>query len=488
MKEAQVIFPALRWAGRSVADVWPEVRGTIDKGVGGFVVFGGHADGMRDLVSRALDHAGRPLVFAADLERGAGQQLAGATPFPPAAALAKLGQQEIGEAARVTAREAAAAGIGWLLAPVADLDIEPANPIVGTRSFGAEADAVSEAVRTWIAAAQDEGVHACAKHFPGHGRTTADSHTKLPVVDAGRDALETDMAPFKAAIEAGTRSVMMAHVSYMALDPSGAPASLSPVIIGFLRNELGFDGLVASDALIMGAITASRRLEVDPGIAALQAGCDVLLYPRSVDETAAALRAAVDSGTLSRDQVEASVARVEAAAASARISVLGPSPERSHRRALALAVASISTLRGSLPDWRPGELVQLHIIDDDAESAAPPVAERTPAGVAIGAKFAGSLERCGARLISAKRAWPAAPLIAVFAEVRGWKGRSNLDPSTVQRIQAILEGQREALVLIFGHPRLADQLSAAKNIICAWCGDDLMQEAAAEFLMGWSAS
>jgi beta-glucosidase len=214
---ARLVFPGLRWADRGLEEVWPEVRRQVDLGVGGFVVFGGSVSAMRDLVIRTRDYAGRALLFAADLERGAGQQLAEATPLPPAAALATLDDAALLTAARLTAQEAAAAGIGWVLGPVADLDVEPANPIVGTRSFGASATEVSDRVRTWILAAQGEGVLGCAKHFPGHGRTTVDSHADLPVVGEQLEVLEADLLPFKAAIAAGVGSIMLAHVSYPAL-------------------------------------------------------------------------------------------------------------------------------------------------------------------------------------------------------------------------------------------------------------------------------
>ncbi len=227
MTPARLVFPVLRWGSRAPDEVWPDVRAALDLGVGGFVVFGGSMIAMKELVGRALEHAGRPVLFAADLERGAGQQLEGATPLPPPAALASLTDRGLLEAARMTAEEAASAGIGWVLAPMADLDVEPANPIVGTRSFGADPAAVAHVVRVWVRTAQDEGVHACAKHFPGHGRTTADSHAELPVVGATRGDLDADLTPFRAAIEAGVRTIMMAHVVYPHLDPSGAPASLS---------------------------------------------------------------------------------------------------------------------------------------------------------------------------------------------------------------------------------------------------------------------
>ncbi|UCC48257.1 MAG: hypothetical protein JSV41_12430 [Gemmatimonadota bacterium] len=482
MTPARLVFPVLRWGSRAPDEVWPDVRAALDLGVGGFVVFGGSMIAMKELVGRALEHAGRPVLFAADLERGAGQQLEGATPLPPPAALASLTDRGLLEAARMTAQEAASAGIGWVLAPMADLDVEPANPIVGTRSFGADPAAVAHVVRVWVRTAQDEGVHACAKHFPGHGRTTADSHAELPVVGATRGDLDADLTPFRAAIEAGVRTIMMAHVVYPHLDPSGAPASLSPPIYRLLRDELGFNGVIASDALIMHAISAAGRSEAEAAVEAVRAGCDALLYPTSADEAVAALSAALDSGALERARVSEAVGRVERLATEARIELDDPVPEPSIAQALELAAASVLPVRGMLPRWWPGQSLRVHVIDDDVVSLpdwlsvpASPPRDR--------AELSRALERRAARVEDPSYGGPAVDLIAIFSEVRGWKGRAELAPETVSEALKIIEKAPEAAVVLFGHPRLADQLPSAATVVCAWCGDPLMQDAVAERLI-----
>jgi beta-glucosidase len=483
MIAARLVFPALRWRGRSVEKVWREVRRNLDLGVGGFVVFGGSVSGMRELVSRVAEREGRPILFAADLERGAGQQLEEATPLPPAAALATLGETALLEVARITAQEAASAGIGWVLAPVADLDVEPANPVVGTRAFGSHAASVADQVRAWVTAAQEEGVHACAKHFPGHGRTTADSHTELPEVKLSRATLEADLAPFRAAIEAGVSSIMMAHVSYPALDPSGAPASMSREIIRLLRRELGFKGIVATDAFIMEAVTASGLSESEAAVEAIRAGCDVVLYPSSTEETVAALDAALDAKRLDRRRLERSIERIETAARTADLAVEELLPVSSHARALRLATSAIQLLRGTLPDIRPGQIVRLHIVDDDVitlpeavagPGSAPPDRSRLTEG----------LKSRGAAIIQPSSHAPALDLVAVFSDVKGWKRRSWLAPERAREVNYILEGAFDATVVLFGHPRLAAQLAAAENLLCAWSGDPLMQDAVAEHLVG----
>ena len=478
MNLARLVFPALRWKGRSPDAVWPEVRSALDLGVGGFVVFGGSASGMRVLSERARNYSGYPLLFSADLERGGGQQLEGATPLPPAAALAGLDDMAVRDAACITAEEAAAAGIGWVLAPVADLDVEPANPIVGTRSFGASPAAVSGRVGSWIAAAQAKGVIACAKHYPGHGRTTVDSHAALPVVTSPREMLEADLAPFRAAVAAGVRSVMMAHVSYPALDPSGMPASMSEEIIGQLRSDLGFDGIVATDALIMGAVSAMGMSESAAAVAMVHAGCDAVLYPSSPQDTIAALEAALGSAALARRRVVAALERIERAATGLAAKADDFSKAGNAERGLALATDAIRPLRGAVPQIESGQRLKIQIIDDDLV---------VPAGAAAGP---GSVPRDRQRLSEAVAAQggelltdPEAPgalqLVALFSEVRGWKGRSDLAPETVVQVARAIEREPEATVLLFGHPRLAEQLPSATAVICAWTGDPPMQEALA---------
>jgi beta-glucosidase-like glycosyl hydrolase len=483
MNPARLVFPAIRWGDRNVEQVWREVFRSLDLGVGGFVVFGGSVEKMRELVGRAQEREGRPVLFAADLERGAAQQLEGATPLPPAGALASTDAAALLDAARITAQEAAAAGIGWVLAPVADLDVESLNPIVGSRSFGSEPAIVAERVRAWVATVQEEGIHACAKHFPGHGRTTADSHTELPTVKWTRETLEADLAPFRAAVEAKVSSVMLAHVSYPALDPSGAPASLSRKIVGLLRREMKFDGLIATDALIMGAVSAAARSETEAAVEAVRAGCDVLLYPSSPAETVAALESAVESKELDRRQVARSAERIEIAGGTADVAVGEGAPLPSHARALEMAAASIRTLRGMLPQPRPEQTFRLHIVDDDIvdlpESLAGPGTRQPDRG-----RLGGALQKRGAVMVESETEVPATDLIAVFSDVKGWKRRSWLAPERASEVNRILERAPDTMVVIFGHPRLAQQLPGARNVVCAWCGDPLMQEGVAEHLLG----
>src|SRR6185295_3259096 len=203
-----------------------------------------------------------------------------------------------------------------------DLDVLADNPIVQTRAFGGDPNRVASLVRTRIEGCQDAGALACAKHFPGHGRTTVDSHIALPVVSESADTLrDSDLLPFSIAVECGVASMMTAHVAYPALDASGLPATISAPIMAELRGRLRFDGLVVTDALIMDGALVGRR-ESDAAVQAVQAGVDLLLYPNDARRVRDALLQALASGTLTPERVGESLRRYERALTAAT----GPTP------------------------------------------------------------------------------------------------------------------------------------------------------------------
>ncbi|MFI5210330.1 MAG: glycoside hydrolase family 3 N-terminal domain-containing protein, partial [Gemmatimonadales bacterium] len=309
---AHLVLPALRaQADGSYDHESSRITESLALGVGGFILFGGTAASVRALTTVLGDRAGRPLLIASDLERGAGQQVSGLSELPPPAALASLGDLDVIRwAGALTASEARSVGINWVLAPDADLDILAANPIVQTRSFGGDPARVAEAVGAWVNGCQAAGAMASVKHWPGHGRTSTDSHDGVPVVASDSATLrETDQRPFAAAIAAGVGSVMTCHVAFPALDPSGVPATLSSAILHRLRDDLSFGGLIVTDALNM----AGARGE-DALVRALGAGCDLLLYPVDTAAAVHAVEAAITTGRLRESEITASVMRAERAA------------------------------------------------------------------------------------------------------------------------------------------------------------------------------
>lgn len=475
---AQVLFPALRWRDDSGFDHEAErIDEALRLGVGGFILFGGDAGSILELTTELRRRSRTPLLFGADLERGAGQQFRGATQLPPAAALAALDDLEVTRrAGELTAREARALGVDWVYAPVADLDIEPRNPIVGTRSFGGDPARAAAHVTAWIEGCRAGGALSCAKHFPGHGRTLADSHAELPLVTAARHELETDLAPFRAAIRAGVDSVMTAHVSYPELDPSGAPATLSPAIVEeLLKRELGFRGAVSTDALNMQAVIEGGGEGAAAAVRALSAGCDALLYPAEPAEVAAALEAALGNG-LQPARAEAALAAiallVERAGAMAPPAAEWGRPE-DHAWALSVADRTLRVVRGE--PLRIPHAVGLVTVDDDIGGPFPPGPRDA---------FPAALRACGIDVADAAEAGAGrATVVAVYADIRGWKGRAGLSERAVAAVAQAIDAAPDAIVVLFGHPRLAAELpDRAAHVLAAWGGEPLMQEAAARRL------
>jgi len=254
-----------------------------------------------------------PLLIGADFERGTAMRLDEGTSFPTAMAVAAAGNpKDAYTMGKITALEARAVGIQWIYAPDADVNSNAGNPIINTRSFGENPEKVSEFVTEFIRGVQENGGLATAKHFPGHGDTTADSHIDLPVVMADRARLEKlELVPFRAAIAAGVGSVMTGHLNIPALEPDpNTPATLSSrVLTDLLRKQLGFQGLVVTDAMDMGGITV-RYAPGDAAVRAFLAGADALLMPPVPDAAYEALLAAAHSGQISQERLDASVRRI----------------------------------------------------------------------------------------------------------------------------------------------------------------------------------
>lgn len=478
MRVGRLIFPALRWNAKTGFEHEEEtISAGLELGVGGFILFGGTAEAVRALTAELQRRSPEPLLIGADLERGAGQQFEGATPLPPLAALGALDDLEATRwAGEVTAREARALGVAWIYAPVADLDIEPLNPIVGTRAFGAEPDRVAAHVEAWIEGCRAGGGLSCVKHFPGHGRTVSDSHVELPTVEASREALEADLAPFRAAAEIGVDSMMSAHVAYPALDASGTPATLSSEIIGtLLREEIGYDGLVVTDALIMEGVLEGGRGEARAAVEAVAAGCDVLLYPQDPRAVARAVEETVGKG-LPETRIAEAIRRIDRATervAARREGEWGGEEDRN--RAAGLAIRALRPVRGH-PVLRE-RAVDLVTVDDDLGGPYPPGPRDA---------FAAGLRDSGAEVHESDTLTAALSgrqtVIALYADIRAWKGRPGISASAREAVARACAAGSEPVIVLFGHPRLATEVPDGAPVLAAWGGEPLMQEAAARWL------
>ena len=478
---AELFFPAIRWDSTHGYEGEREaIDDALKRGVGGFILFGGPSEHVAILTEHLHSKSRIPLLIGADLERGAGQQFAGQTALPPLAAIASLEDvQAIRRAAGVSAREAKSLGINWIYAPDCDIDVEPSNPIIGTRSFGSDPDRVGEYAAAWIDACQAEGVLACAKHFPGHGRTTVDSHKALPRVEESADTLwKTDLVPFRRAIERGVASVMSAHVAFPALDPSGAPATLSrEILTGLLRNRLEFSGLVVTDALIMEGVLGGG--EAEAVVRALYAGCDVLLYPSDLAASERAIGKAIDEKRLDDESIQHSLERRRRWARWAELSKEAYRPARDDSGwSVQLAEQVVHPLGGTLPRLpQPWNVV---IVDDDiggpypAPSRDPLISSLRAGGIDL------TVDGDGRDAVDA-----AATVIALFGDIRAWKGRPGFSAAAKDAVRSALEaaGTRERLIVMFSHPRLASELDVDAPILCVWGGEAVMQKAAARVML-----
>lgn len=293
--------------------------------VGGFIVAGRIVNGsvipaqpyeMVTFINRMQKLAKTPLLIGSDFERGASARVAGTPRFPYLMAFgATHNLADMKALGAATAHEARALGVTWVFAPDADVNNNPDNPIINTRSYSEDPQAVAQGISAFI-----EGAHApapgrpilvTAKHFPGHGDTAEDSHLQVAKLAQPKERLESlELVPFRAAVESHVDAIMTAHLSVPAIEPDGRPATVSKsVLTGLLRDELNFEGLVVTDALEMQGIT-SMFSQGEAAVRTVEAGADVLLMPLDPEACIRGILAAIDSGRLSRARVEKSVAKI----------------------------------------------------------------------------------------------------------------------------------------------------------------------------------
>jgi len=307
-----------------------ELQRLLRLGVGGVILLGGSAAELRLRTGQLRDWAGHPLLLCADVEEGVGQRFEGASWLVPPLALGLLHRSDPARAVRLataygrcTGRQARLLGLNWVLAPVCDVNNNQANPVINVRAWGEDPGSVGELATAFLLGTQAEGVLACAKHFPGHGDTSSDSHLELPVLTHDRERLDAvELPPFRQAIAAGVASVMTAHLQLPALDPQ-RPATLSAAVLDqLLRQDLGFAGLVVTDALVMEAI-AGQWGAGEAAVLAFAAGSDLLLMPADAEAAIAALLEALQSGRIPMARLEQSLERRERALASTSL----PAPD-----------------------------------------------------------------------------------------------------------------------------------------------------------------
>ena len=459
-KAGQLFVIAAR-AGTPIEELEHHVR---DNHVGGVIWFQSTTAETARVNAHLQSLARVPLLISADLEAGMGMRFADAPWGPPAMAIAAAGDPALAEEqGRITAAEALRIGVNHILAPVADVNVDPRNPVINTRSFGENAHDVARYVAAFVRGVQSEGCLATAKHFPGHGDTHVDSHRALPVLDVDRQRLErVEFVPFRAAIEAGVASVMIGHLAVPALDDTPAPvraafenvygtvhdevtrggtmpATLSKRAIDVLRHELGFDGLVITDAMDMGGLAA----HFDPceaAVRAIEAGCDQVLFSPDPDAAIAAVRSRV-----SETRIDEAVGRV--LRAKSRVSDRRSVAERSitlvrdTHHLLPLRTSRVTTV-----------IVNPH--GDPLDDALRELGETNGDDVLL--------------LLLAIRPKSGAGTIGVPEEIRELAQRN----------------ARRTIAIAFGSPYILRELGEVSTFVCAWGPQPVMQIAAMRAVRG----
>jgi len=442
----------------------------VRKGIGGFIIFGGNRDEVKEFIHSLQSISDIPLFIASDIERGSGQQFKGATHFPSLMAIAAAINQH--ESSHVpilehyitsVAEEAIDIGINMPLIPVLDVNLNPDNPIICTRSFSDNPQTVSWFGRKYIEILQDAGLISCAKHFPGHGDTAIDSHISLPVISKSEEELmRSDLIPFKEAIRSGVGSIMMGHLSIPSID--SLPATLSnKIVTDLLRNQLGYTGLVMTDALNMSALIEFENVPAK----CINAGNDIILHPTDPIKTADELKHAVDTGLVKENKIETAFKRVMQYKSDLKtFGQVNPDYEEHNNIAENLFSTSITLVSGKsdqpMTDLSKADLIYT---GDDSKIDISVLKEHMPHAVHI-SQYTGPLSD--------------KVIIALFTTVAAWQGSSGISEDDQKKIKQIINKAQNSIVIAFGSPYVLRYFKKAEMLIAAYDSSIYAQKAVFE--------
>src|SRR6266540_2745139 len=469
--------------------------------IGGLIISVGSPFDIATKLNALQRRSRLPLLVSADLEWGAGMRVVGATAFPQIMAVGATRDPRdaytLGQAAAIEGR---AVGIHVNFAPDADVNNNPLNPIINIRSFGEDPRAVGRLVGEYVRGLEEHGMLATLKHFPGHGDTQTDSHIGLPVITAGYARLDSlELVPFRAGIAAGADVVMSAHIAFPALTGSSEPGTLSAAVLtGLLRDSLHFQGLVVTDALMMGAIVAKYGAG-EATVRAFLAGSDLLLMPADPDSAVNAMAAAVDAGRITRGRLDQSVRRVleikrrlglferRTVPLDSIMQIVGS--KRFQDAANDVAVRALTLVRdvgGRLHALRakPSRFALVAYGDEANGTVGLYMADLLRQGGDTVEYFrlwpmSGPLSYDSARVVIAR-----APATVFVANVRpiSWRGNIALPDSLAQLITAT-DAARPTVLVSLGSPYLLNQ-APVKSYLIAWSGVRASERAAALALLG----
>src|SRR5438105_14613396 len=504
-KVAQLVVPwlggnymALDDSAFQIATRWVD---TLE--VGGIIISVGSPYDIAAKLNTLQRRSTVPLLISADLEWGAAMRVVGATAFPYIMAAGATGdERDAYTIGRVAAREGRAVGIHVNFAPDADVNNNPLNPIINTRSFGEDPQAVARLVRAYVRGLQDNGMLATLKHFPGHGDTDADSHIGLPTIRVSYARLDSvELVPFRAGIDAGAQVVMSAHIAFPAFT-GDAPATLSSsVLTGLLRDSLKFKGLVVTDALQMGAIVTKYGAG-EAAVRAFEAGSDLILMPADPDSAIASMMAALQNGRVSTNRLDASVRRVleikrNVGLFARRTVPLDPIAHIVGSRTFQDAADDIAQRSLTLVRDTTGPLARLR----SARSRMAVIAYGDELNSYVGQRML-ELMRAGGDTVGFFRLWPMsgaasydsarfvinrAPTVVFAMNVRPIAARGAIAlPDSLARLIMATDSVKPTVLVSLGSPYLLNQTPTVKSYLIAWSGVRPAERAAARALLGWS--
>ncbi len=507
-------------------------RQVVENHVGGIIIFKSPVYESAMLVNRMQQLARRPLLISADLEAGAGMRFDDTINFPWNMAVGATGNPDYARRqGEITALEARALGVQQIFAPVADVNNNAANPVINVRSYGEDPAEVARFVTAFIEGAQGKGVITTAKHFPGHGDTAIDSHRGLPIINYPLARLEQiELIPFRAAIKGGVGGVMTAHISLPQLDSTSIaplprdpstkasytdsevivenaslPGTLSPVIGNLLRRDLGFEGLIVTDALDMSGLTLYFKQD-EAAVRAVLAGADMLLKPSDPDAAVRGLREAVRAGRLTEARIEESARKILAAKYD-----LGLTKQRltmieqidtsvSGRAAVELsneiAARAITLVRND------ARLLPLGQLKPDARIFNLAITNGDDR-LYIANSFVNAMTRAGRRVetivlderspetevkLALEKAQGADLVIAsLYGRVRSGQARSvGLPEPGARALSALINRKAPVIGISFGNPYLLQSFSGLQTYMVAYGDMPSLQQAAARALLGAS--
>lgn len=432
----------------------------VKKGIGGFIVFGGEKERIKEFISKLQATAEIPLFIASDIERGVGQQIKGATNFPcqmaVASAIDKNRPEDIllfNMMIQALAEEAIDIGINMPLIPVMDVNQNPDNPIICTRAFSDNPKTVAWFGVHYIKFLEDMGLISCAKHFPGHGDTAVDSHISLPVITKSKDDLfKVDLMPFVKAIEAGVSSIMVGHLKLPSLD--SMPASISKKIItDLLKRELGFNGLVITDALNMSALKDFGNISAK----CISAGVDILLHPIDADITARELLSAIGSKEIIEAQIDSILERI--LKAKERFNKIKKQVVNYKAHSLIseqlydMSITLVKSSPGILPISKNRNTNIVFAGDSDAYKSS---------------IFKNYFNFKPQTLNSLNLPMAEILIIAIFTTVSAWKGNSGISDEEKQKIKSLIKQVKNSIVISLGNPYVLRHFKDADILIATY--------------------